>query len=691
MLLHGGADNFLTKLGAKHDVKATLRFSRHAVTIRGLEENVGSAMTELKRYIFGGDGMMVYKLRIPESSLGFIIGKGGAHISKLEKTYEGVSLDVLKGSSQISMRGPEDMVKSCRSHLVLLVATTKVNDSVRITLEQHDLLAKPENMKRITDGMGVEVVLSHTSVKLRGISTDVKGVHALIMELLTGRFEASVDLSASQLLIVSEVAKDPSQFSRIQDSTKATLAVNTSSSCIVFSGKRASVKKAKNQVMVLLDSLCPGQFLRVKLPKAVLKAVAQPATLGKISADTGATLSLDRELSCILIRSTNPDEVKVAENNLKPTISECEKLNIVIRLDACDSWLIPRIIGKGGATIQNIQTEIGCKVDVDRSDFTISIVSETEEISSRGKAAVDYVILQSRKECVFMDIPDSAMTSFIGKGGANIQLLSDKSRAKIERMKKDPSRLQVQGSVDSVKTAVALISNWIRSWESKNVGKSVSVPKSIIIFLMGKNASVLTAIQQETGTKMDINRRDCIVTVRGGNGSSQSKAIEKITDIVEAEEVKRDAVAQSEIKNAENIEKKELQQKDAERKLQEERGRAKKENETSKLIHKQLNPASSPKVNSTHQERKTNNSSKSNIPAKQISGKRGNTQPNGSLPKGTQASQSLFNLLVSEPDNDAPTANSAGKSNGSVANGEPLSSTKAKKVYKSTSGFVVRV
>lgn len=691
MLLHGGSENFLTKLGSTYTVTATLRFSKNIVHIRGLKQNVENAVNELRRFIFGGEGMMVYKLRIPEVSLGFIIGKGGAHITKVEKSYPGVTLDVMKGSNHLSMRGPIDMVKSCRSHLVMLLATTKVNDTIRITLEQHDVLAKAGTMSRITDGMGVEVSLTNSSVKLRGISTDIKAVNAMIMEQLNGKFEATVEFFSSQLVAVNKLKKDPAHFARIQDSTKVTLTVNSATSTIEVTGKRAGVKKAKNQLLMLLDLVFPGQFLRVKMPKAVLKAVAQPVTLGKVSAETGAILSLDREVSCVLIRSNSPDEVQAADSLLKVQISICEKRNVVMQLDSSDAWLITWLLSKLNAKIQNIQSEAGCKIIIDRSDLTISIIGADEEVASKGKAAVNAIILQCRKECVFLEIPDSAMSSFLGRNGSNCLQIANKSQAKIERLKKDPSRIQVQGSEEAVKVAVTLILKWVRAWETKNSGQSVTVPQFMIPILTGKN-SFMNTIEQETQTKIDVNRRDCIVTIRGGSDGSRADAIQKINEIIQVEENNRIANVKAEIEHAKKISN-EAKPKEPESLPQE---------KEDKRLNTFVAPTITAKENIQNQLPPESNSRFGANVFEQVNGKTKKSHANGFTKKVTQDSKDLFNMLVSDTVQeksdywDASNVSSVAVSGVDDGNEDEQPNEKAvvapaTKVYKSASGFSVRV
>lgn len=538
-MLLGGSQSYLSKLGSTHNVKANIRRGRQVVVVRGEQENVQNAIADLKKFVFGGDGIMVTKFRVEESSLGLIIGKGGTHITKLERDFEGVSLDVHRSSNHLSFRGPEEQVKKCRAHIISLLATSKVTESITITTDQHDMLvSKPAIMKKISSGIDAQINLSEKLIKIRGVSANVKDVKARILEQFTGKFETSVDLETQQFALVNKAAKDPSHFDRICENTGTELSLDSSASSIVISGKRANVKKAKNQLFVLLEFLIPDELVRVKVSKPVFKAISKPTLLARISADTGANLALDRELNSVLIRSVNAEAVRQAKELLEVKILESEKLNIVIRFDSIDAWLIPKIIGKDGATVREMETETGCKIDVSKAEGTVAIQGESEEIASKGKAALDKVIYQARKENVFISIPDSAMSAFIGKGGENIKKLAAKNNVKIERLKKDPSTILIHGVETSVEAAAAAVSKWLANWELSNEGIKMTVEEAFIPSIMGKSGAVINTIQRETHTKIDLNRRDGTVTIRGGDESSRNLAIDKINDIIQLEKDK---------------------------------------------------------------------------------------------------------------------------------------------------------
>jgi len=653
LMLLGGRQNFLSKLGKAHDVKATLRRGRNLVAVRGKEENVNAAMTDLKNFIFGGDGIVAVKVKVPESSLGLIIGKGGAHIAKLEKDFEGVSTDVNRSSNQISLRGLEDIVNKCRAHIISILASSKINETINISSKEYDTLeSKKDDLRKISDEIDVQISWNERAIKLRGVANDVKDAKTMIMEHLKGKFEVSIDLDPAQFEHVENTTKDPTHFERISKSSKASLNLDKRSCSILLSGKRSGVKKAKTQLMSFFDFLFPGQFERVKLSKPVLKAISKPVILAKISAQTGASLALDRELNCILIKCKDVTEVQQASTLLKSKASESEKLNIAIRFNLFDAWLLAKIIGKDGTTVREIEAQTECKIEVSKAESTVAIQGDSPDATSNGRKAVDKVIEQARRENVFISIPESAMSAFIGKGGENIRKLSDKNRVKIDRLKKEMSTIKIQGNETAVGDAATAVQKWLEDWESANKGIKLDLDDSMLRLI----ASKVNAIQKETRTKIDINRRENSLTIRGSDSASRKKVVDKLKIIINAE--KQNNIETTKASFVPAVTAKPV---------------AKKEPVGSQYPTK---PVGSLQEIATK-------------PKSQAKPKKSNGSSKKVAPHTSQASQSLFNMLIADPTEncDSSTISSTDIGPEDEMNG----STPKAKVYKSSSGFSVRV
>lgn len=517
VLFRSGEHSILARVSSEHSVNATYRKSANKVIMRGKPENVKAAIKVVDQFMNGGDGFSSCKIKIPESALGIVIGKGGSHIAKLEKDFEGVSADLLRGSNYLSVRGPDESVKKCRSHVISVVATAKVFVIVPINGAQHATLEKSETMKKINDGLSVQITLNENSVKIRGLSSDVRDAKSRLMEQITGIFSSSIELEATQFSKVTKAFKDPSHLQRVHDSTKASVTVDAPSSSLMITGKRSAVKKAKNQLYGVLDFLIPSEIERIKLTKPLMKFLNNAEYLAKVTAETGAYTALDRDLISIVVRSENIDETKQAIDLVKERIAEYERLNYVIKFDTQDSWLLPKIIGRNGTTINAMQMESGCSFDVYRDDLTVVVTAETPEAVLKGKDVLHKVIDKARKQCVFVEIPSGGMSAFIGRNGSNVKQFADTYHVEIERMRKDysSSKIRIQGEEAGVQQASLAIMKWIKDWQFKNNGKTITIAKHIIPHITGSQRYVITAIMNETGANIDLDRQSNSIIIRG--------------------------------------------------------------------------------------------------------------------------------------------------------------------------------
>jgi len=691
ILFNGGSNNIMTKIEKEHGVIANFRKASHKVFVRGTQEKVDKAMAELMRFILGGDGFYVCKLKVPVSFIGIVIGKGGSNISRMEKENEGVLVDLLRSSGNLSIRGPEAAVKNCRSHVITLLATARITEFIPVNPEQHETLSKPEVMRRVTGDLGVQVFMTEESVKIRGLSTDVKDAKALIVELISGKYESIIDLEASQLTRVKKAVKgDNSHFDRIMQLSKATVALDVSTSAIVITGKRGNVKKAKIQTFNFLDFILSSEFARVKVARPLQRAVADAVCLAKIAADCGTSVVLDRELSCIQIRSVDADDVKRAEKLVNERIAECAKLNCVVRLDTCDSWLLPKLIGKGGSTVQAVQNETGCVVDIYKDELIVAIYGETEAAVIAAKASIHRTIEQARKECVFLDIPESAMSSFIGKSGANIKKLASENRVEIERVRRDPTKVRIHGDEASVLSAKQNITQWLTEWESHNVGITISLDKNTIPALLGKQGEVINAIQRETRCRIDVDRRAETASVRGGTKATREDAIRKIEQAINEEKEKAIAVKKEKEKedNLRAVAQAEIVKQE---KLKEVKTNPTPEEATKKRNNTNNVDASKPKDRTNEFATKPVGLS-ANIDDKSKHNGKGKKKKNSSAaqenekPHTSTAATSLFQLLVSdevvqERTNSRPVETEE----------DTVPVTTQKPYYKSRSGFSLRL
>lgn len=676
-LLTGGKSCFVNKLAEELNVDLAARRNNHVVVARGEKENVLAAVARLNQFLNGGDGHTVSKLIVSEQAVGAVIGKGGSRRMELEDKYGGVKIFIERDSGVITIRGEEQSVQECRTEILKIVSSVRVQESIPITPQQHAELSKPEVIRQLTSGIPVHVTLTEDSVSVRGIFTDARDAISLLKFHLTGEYESRVELDASQYATISASCRDPSHFNRMKESTSAQIDLDRSSSSIVIKGKRGNVKKAKILLMGFLDFLLPSNFAHVKMPKAFQSTVASAASLADVSALSGASVVLDRDLNSIQIQSSDPEKVKDAAALVKAKMTEAEKLVYVLSIDQSESWIIPSIIGKGGQRINAMSKDTGCRFDVSKQELTVTITGEDEDSVTKAKAMIAAAMDKARRECVFVQLPSNSISAFIGKSGAHIKQFAEEHSVEVERVRKEQSKIRITGNETAVSAANAAILEWIRVWQENNAEVSIPFDKSMIPAVLGKDGSVINALQKDYGCRIDLDRSASMITVRGGTLLNRNEVIKKVSDIVAEEQAMKE-------------EREQKKQKDVEERA--EKARAEKQNQEPAAIEAKPSEDSldqrkdrtaefaSRPVGMTSQAQKGKSS--------KIAWGRKDSSEDAPL-VGTAAGRNLFGLLASD-DGDNTTLRSEMSIDSSTNGGDQL--TEEGPVYvRSSSGFAVRV
>lgn len=535
-LFQGGEKGLVRQVEREHNVTLIYRSSEHRIFVRGKDDNVKAAMQRIKQVFEGGDGFAVVRMSIPDGTVGVVLGKRGENAKAIEAEYSGVTVQVSDDSNSsavLTIRGPEEKVEATRSKIVALLATAKMEESVQISPEQEEKLEKESSFIRDVGGdTNTQITVTSSSVRIRGVSSDVRYAKERLMEILTGSYKSYIDLDSGQYSVVSTaVAKDPSHFERIRKSTKTDLVLDEEMKAICVIGKKSCVEKAKALLFGFLDFVLSSSMEYVKVEKSLMKSMADASALADITSTSGASISVDRDLSFIVIRSTDSDKVQTASKLVEARIVELERLVYVHRLSQPESWLLPNIIGKGGSTIRSLETNSDCSVEVSKEALTIIVRGKDEEEVSIVATKLIELIDTLKKECAFIDIPDQAQAAFIGKSGEHITSLRDEHNVIIDILPK--GRLQVQGSESNVQSAKAAIGDWLKTWEGQYIGKSFAIEGSDIPAIIGSKGSVINSIQKDFGVKIDIDRDAGMITIRGGKAEEdRGAAAEKVKDII---------------------------------------------------------------------------------------------------------------------------------------------------------------
>lgn len=538
-LLVGGKECKLNLFAEEFNVKFFFDRANFVVTVRGTQENVGLAAKKLNQFLNGGDGHSVAKLPVTEQVVGVIIGKGGKTRQQLQNKYEGVAINISK-THVVTIRGPEQSVADCRVEIGKMIASARVTQTITVSEEEKETLAKKDFAKKIYQQTSVNLTLDGDKVVAKGSFYDVRDSVSLLHEMLTGEYKTAIELDAPQFAKVRNTVRDPSHFERMEAASGAKVQLDLAAGSVVVSGKRINVKKAKDQVYVFLDFVLPGELRRLKTIKPLYGSVGQASALAEISALAGGLVAyLDRDLSEVVLRSPDQEKVKLGAELVEAKIKEAERLAYVLEVSASESWILGAIVGKKGAQVSALVAKYpGCKVDVSKETRTISITGDSEDTVQSVREAILAAVEKARAENVFIVVPESYVPAFVGRGGVHVKELSAKHGVEIQRIQKGQFNFKLIGEAAKVETAKNDIDEWLINKEAANACSTFTLEReSDVSVILGQKGVVARSISEGYSCRVVVDKKSLIVTVRGPCEEDREAAVEKMKELVANERV----------------------------------------------------------------------------------------------------------------------------------------------------------
>ena len=150
-----------------------------------------------------------------------------------------------KESNQLSIRGPSEEVEKCRADIVSKISSARIVVSMPVSAEQRDDFEKAGLLRAIASDTNTQLTLKESSIRFRGVSSDVRHAKALVLERLTGKYKGVIELDGSQFRRVRSATEDQTHFDRIRSSTQTDVWLDEATIALCIEGKRSGVKKAK--------------------------------------------------------------------------------------------------------------------------------------------------------------------------------------------------------------------------------------------------------------------------------------------------------------------------------------------------------------------------------------------------------------------------------------------------------------
>eukprot|EP00568_Trieres_chinensis_P008856 CAMPEP_0183307444 /NCGR_PEP_ID=MMETSP0160_2-20130417/17330_1 /TAXON_ID=2839 ORGANISM="Odontella Sinensis, Strain Grunow 1884" /NCGR_SAMPLE_ID=MMETSP0160_2 /ASSEMBLY_ACC=CAM_ASM_000250 /LENGTH=606 /DNA_ID=CAMNT_0025471029 /DNA_START=204 /DNA_END=2024 /DNA_ORIENTATION=- len=234
------------------------------------------------------------------------------------------------------------------------------------------------------------------------------------------------------------------------------------------------------------------------------------ATIQNLQTITGARLDVEKAVggtgNARLKITGNEDEISFAYEQVQALINAAEEErrkatahSTTLSGDEVNhSEGVKAIIGRGGQTIQNIQTTTETKIDASVERGEVVITGPTEEAVQRAATMCRHAVFGEAQD--IMDLGSRSMVmSVYGQGYAKIRSLQDESGAKLD-IDKGGTTLRISGSREAVAKAKALVTEWTAYCK----GTTIEVEESRVGAVFGKGGTNLRRIQDRTGAFVEV-------------------------------------------------------------------------------------------------------------------------------------------------------------------------------------------
>lgn len=544
-LLTGGKKSKIVDLASSTGVNLSTDRDRNAIVAKGEKDMVASAMKAVREFLYGSGDIIVNKIALACGELmGVVIGKGGKTKAVLQEKFTSVSIIVHRTDAAITLRGDKAQVEQCHVEIMKLILNASISRTAELSEAQLVDVTKTKLNRKIGQLVPVQVILSteNSNISFRGPSSDVQMALSLLKEQLEGVYESRMQLGSALFQKVRGACRDPAHLDRIEKQSDAKVSLDDKTEDIIFSGSRETVKTAKCAMLIFFDFVFGANMSCCDVAGPAFSMIAKPALLAEVSARTGALVIVDRDLSSILIFSSETEKVKEASTMIQTSLSEAEALVIVWQFGTSEDWLVSSIIGKSGESIKKLRKQCSCTIDVDSKERRMIASAGDAELVLKAKKILDTFVDTSRKECVFIDLSEKDMPAFVGRSGASIKGFSVMHGVAVQITKNQGNNVRITGKEEKVAAAKKAVEAWkaTRAEAQKDAegDESKKMQASHIPVLIGAKGGTIRGLEREFGCKIDIDRTASIVTVKGGSSAKRMALLLKIDKIIIASDEK---------------------------------------------------------------------------------------------------------------------------------------------------------
>jgi len=421
------------------------------VTLRGPQDKLPFALTKVYEK---ANSMMTYEVNCPNWLHKYIIGRKGASIQKLNKEYPNVHVAFLDSGDTIKIDGP------------------------------------PEDAERIQEVLEQQATDLKNNMEFVEISVDAK-YHKHII----GKGGSTVN----------RLKQERDVQINIPDVDKGTAVIR-------IEGNKQGVRAAQTELEGMVNKMLNEKEKDLVIENRFHRQLIGPKgeTIQQIR-DSYSSVQISfpdvgQKSDIVKLRGPKQDVDKCAQEMTKK-YKELLESNYQVKVHIFKQFH-KFIIGKSGATINQIRQETNTKIDLPESGSDSDMITITGKKADVEKARDEIQKIQAEKANVVsieVKIPAKIHNTIIGAGGKIIQSIMDDCggvHIKFPEAKSGSDKVTVRGPKEDVEKAKGMLESLSTEKQLTSVTAEVRAKPEHHKFLIGVKGANIKSVREETGARI---------------------------------------------------------------------------------------------------------------------------------------------------------------------------------------------
>eukprot|EP00742_Colponemidia_sp_Colp-10_P012196 GILJ01013653.1.p1 GENE.GILJ01013653.1~~GILJ01013653.1.p1 ORF type:complete len:990 (-),score=175.13 GILJ01013653.1:234-2921(-) len=482
------------------DNRSTLSAVRTALKTAEVQEK----LSKRKGSQVNSESVHVEHVEFSEATMNVLATKGMIVIRRIESECN-VVIELERKRNLARIYGVETDAKTAKQQLSAIDFST----TDRFSVDSKDIpivLGKNGSTVQSMESaynVLVDIDKKNNMVVITGAASAVsKAKEALQRAIEEGQVvSVSVDgISSEAVSLLRNNAGE--RISKMMTDSGANISIISANNSIKIRGSQAAVNAAQETLSRFIDD-------------TVVEVLPAPADkLGLIMGKGGSNLNQIRDAHRAMIVRLSDGfqiigtrrDVDSARRPLKALIDHTLAGPTVIK---AEEYQMGAVIGKGGSTIQRIESESGATLDVDKETCSVKIRGTIEAVA-KAKRAVELVISNEQK--LEIPVPADSIPGLMGKGGVNINNLAHENNVSIDiDRKKD--LIKIRGSKAAIGQAQIAIKKLLVV--SAPVTQSVELTPEQYSLFTSDSLSNGRYVREQTNVSIESDKKTHTLTVKG--------------------------------------------------------------------------------------------------------------------------------------------------------------------------------